>query len=191
MIKRRLPIIATVLTAILVAAFLVWALNRYEAQKADNLVAEADELVDTAIEPRLAHIEGLLSQATLQSQARQHEAEKTSLEQALTAIDEVTPLIVQAREKLDEAAGMRVGETRRQYLQARSRALTAIEGLEKIRREVAVTLYEDPAFTRPETLERVRELEARESEQYRELQAAEQEANSLAGGGSAQGEGQD
>lgn len=181
MIKRSLPIVAAGLAAVLAVVLLVWVVNRYEAQRADRLEAEAYSLVEAEIWPRLENIEALLTQADTQSRARLYDAEKQTLSQTIAAIDEVVPMIEAARGKLDEVAGMRVSEIRRQYLEARSRGLAAVLEMERIRREVAVTLLDDPAFDRPETMPRIQELERQWSEQHRLWQAAEQDAARLAG----------
>lgn len=181
MIRRALPIIATGLAAVLAAAFLVWAVNRHEAQKADSLEAEAYARIEADIWPRLANIEALLTQAVAQSRGRLYEEEKASLQQTLAAIDEVVPMIEETRQKLGEVAEMRVSDRRRQHLQARSTSLAVVLEMVIIRREVAETLYADPAFERPETLTRIQELEARWDEQHQLWLAAEEEAARLAG----------
>ena len=181
MIKRSLPIVAAGLAAILAVVFLVWAVNRHEAQQADRLEADASTLIEADIWLRLENIEALLTQADTQSRARLYDAEKETLSQTVAAIDEVVPMIEAARGKLDEVAGMRVSEIRRQYLEARSRGLTAVLEMERIRREVAVTLHDDPAFARPETTGRIQELERQWGQQHSLWQAAEQEAARLAG----------
>ena len=175
--KRITQIILILLTGLAIATVASGCGNQTE--QASALVDEVNAIA-AAVEPKLDQADKLLLQATDQLSKGNIAEEKTSLTQAQTTIDGIIADIRTAKAKTDEAAGMDISDTYRQYLQAKSRALDEALNLNLTSREITVLLLADPAVENPDTLAKLAALEKTATEQSERLKVADDEATRIA-----------
>ena len=176
-LTHKFTVLAWLLAAALIAVLVAGCGN--ETDKANQLVDEVNAITqDTG--PKFDEVEKLLTQASAQLGAGRTEAEKATLDQALKLLDEIIPQIEQAKAKTEEAAGLQISDSYRQYLQAKSRAIDASLVLTQISRQLTNTYLADPTLQNPDTLPKIDGLRKNIEEQIKKLNDAETEAARIA-----------
>ena len=150
-----------------------------QTDQANQLVEQVNQIA-TDVAPKIDQADKLLTQATDQLSLGKAEEEKSSLVKAQALIDEIAADITSAKSKTDEAASLNISDSYRQYLQAKGRALDEALGLNQTSKDMTVLLLSDLTMQKPDTLPKFNDLKTTAQAQSQRLQAAEDEANSIA-----------
>lgn len=152
-----------------------------ETEEADALIREANDTI-ADFQPKLSEVEGLLLTARDQAESRSGDA-GAGMQRAQSLTEEVEAGITEAKGKIDEAAGLKIDDTKRQYLEAKSHALDIMLSLNGTMGELAALLAADPSAQNPETLQRWAELANTMNQQSAQLTEAEADAGKIVGEG--------
>jgi len=175
--KRLIRVLLFLLVAVLLTGMATGCGKQTE--QANQLVDEVNNLALVA-EPKLDQADQYLTQATDQLSQGKIDDEKNSLLKAQALIDDIMNDIHIAKDKTDQAAALDISDAYRQYLQAKGRALDEALALNQTARDRTVLLLGDLTMEKPDTLTKLTALDNQSIEQAGRLQAAEDEARTIA-----------
>ncbi len=169
---------AVIVVAAAVALFLIVHFGPQTGQ-ANQLVNEAAGILSD-VSPQINQVDTLLGSAFQQLSQNQPDAEKASLNQAKTLVNQVLPRLNQAKGDIDQAMALNISPAYQDYLQAESTSIGHVIELSQTRLAIAELLLADPTLDKPDSQKKLSGLKQAAAQQSSAAQQAEDQANRIA-----------
>ena len=150
-----------------------------ETEKASDIARSVQTSIDSAQEKN-TQATNLITQAVNQMSASQGDQVKTSLMQAQDLANQIKTELTNSKSQIDQAASMDITSEYRSYLQAKSKSVESSIAVNATDQEMINIWLSDPLMDKPDTLQKITELQTMEVQQEAAATAAEAEAEAIA-----------